>query len=127
MFVFRTEYFIASALLFLIEIIIALFWKDVFVRPFLGDVLVVILIYCFFRIFLNVNYLKLAAAVFVFACGIEILQYFDFVNMLGLENNRILSVALGRTFEWKDFVAYFMGFILIVGFEKVLNKDGQRI
>lgn len=123
MLVFRTKYFIAAALLFLIEIIIALFWKDSFVRPFLGDVLVVILIYFFLRIFLNVSYLKIAIGVLAFACCIEVLQYFDFVKMMGLESNPILSVALGRTFEWKDFGAYLIGFILILAGENLLNKN----
>ena len=103
-----------TVVLFLTEVSIALFIEDSVVRPFIGDVLVVVLIYCFLRIFLNLNYWKTAFGVLLFACLIEILQYFDYVKLLGLEQNRVLSVALGRTFELLDFIAYFAGFLLII-------------
>ena len=102
--------------------IIALFVKDTLVRPFIGDCLVVVLIYCFVRIFLNVNYRWAAIGVLIFACMIEILQYFDYVKLLGLEHNRILSVAMGRTFEWLDFAAYFAGFLLIIISERLYER-----
>jgi len=122
MFGFNKNYFFLTLILFVVEICIALFITDKIIRPFVGDVLVVILIYCFLRIFLNVNYLKLALGVLIFAFTIEILQYFDYVKLLGLENNRILSVALGRTFELLDFAAYFVGFLLIILTEKFYKK-----
>ena len=115
---FSRNYLFLTIFFFLIEVVIALFITDTVIRPFVGDVLVVILIYCFLRIFLNVNYRKAALGVLIFACLIEILQYFDYVKLLGLENNRVLSVAMGRTFEWLDFVAYFVGFLLIILTEK---------
>ncbi|HEY8559175.1 MAG TPA: DUF2809 domain-containing protein [Pyrinomonadaceae bacterium] len=120
---FNGKYLFLSIIVFLIELAIALFVKDRFVRPFLGDVLVVVLIYCAVRIFLNVNFRRATLGVFLFACAIEILQYFDYVRRLGLEDNRILSVALGRTFEWLDFAAYFAGFLLILLFEKFYERD----
>ncbi len=107
--------------LFLTEIVIALFVKDTVIRPFVGDVLVVILIYCFLRIFLQIDYRKLAVGVLFFAFTIEILQYFDYVKLLGLENNRVLSIALGRTFAYEDFIAYFVGFLLIILVEKIIS------
>jgi len=119
---FNLKYPLLTVLLFLIELAIALFVKDALVRPFIGDALVVVLIYCFVRIFLNVDYRKAALGVLLFAFTIEILQYFDYVKLLGLEQNRILSVALGRTFEWLDFVAYFAGFLLIIIFEKLYKR-----
>ena len=110
-------------MLFLIELLIALFVTDKIIRPFVGDVLVIALIYCFLRIFLQIDYWKIALGVLLFACVIEVLQYFDYVKLLGLENNRILSVAMGRTFEWTDFVAYSTGFLLIVLSEKFIKKN----
>ena len=119
---FSRNYLFLTIFFFLIEVVIALFITDTVIRPFVGDVLVVILIYCFLRIFLNVNYRKAALGVLLFACSIEILQYFDYVKLLGLENNRVLSVAMGRTFEWLDFVAYFVGFLLIILTEKLYER-----
>ena len=119
---FNGRYFLLAVIIFFIEIFIALFVSDTLVRPFIGDALVVILIYCTLRIFLNVKYWKAALGVFIFACAIEILQYFDYVKLLGLENNRVLSVAMGRTFEWLDFAAYLAGFLLIMFSEKFYER-----
>jgi hypothetical protein len=63
---------------------------------------------------LRIDYWKAAIGVLLFACLIEVFQFFDYVKLLGLENNRILSVAMGRTFELSDFAAYFIGFLLII-------------
>jgi hypothetical protein len=122
-FAFNVKYLLLAAFLLGVEICIALFVTDSIVRPFVGDALVVILIYCFFRIFLNAAYWKAALAVFAFACFIEVLQYFDYVARLGLENNRALSVMLGRTFEWMDFIAYLAGFLSIILIESFLERN----
>ena len=45
----RLPYAIAALLLFLIELFIALFVHDTFVRPYFGDVLVVILLWCIIK------------------------------------------------------------------------------
>lgn len=123
-FVFNPKYFFLTVLLFAIEVSIALFFKDAFIRPFVGDVLVVILIYCFLRIFLSTAYWKIALGVFLFACLIEIGQYFDYVALLHLENYRAISVIMGRTFEWSDFIAYFIGFLLIILVERRRRQLG---
>ncbi|HEX8738128.1 MAG TPA: DUF2809 domain-containing protein [Pyrinomonadaceae bacterium] len=123
--VFNIKYLLLAAFLFAVEVGIALFIKDAVVRPFVGDALVVILIYCFFRIFFRVAYRKAALAVFAFAGLIEILQYFDYVARLGLENNRVLSVMLGRTFEWMDFVAYLAGFLFIILIESFFERKNS--
>ena len=121
----NTKYFILTIILFAAELLIATLIDDQIIRPFVGDVLVVILIYCFLRIFLKVAYWKVALGVLFFASMIEIFQYFDYVKLLGLENNRVLSIAMGRTFEWTDFAAYFMGFLIILFAEKILSKTAH--
>ncbi len=117
-------YLILAAVLFLTEILIALFLHDSFIRLFIGDVLVIILIYCTLRIFLRIEYWRAAIGVLLFACCIEILQYFDYVAILGLEKYRILSIAMGRTFEWTDFGAYYTGFLPIILSERAAEKRG---
>ncbi len=121
-FYFNKKYLLPSIFFFFVEVCIALFVTDKIIRPFIGDVLVVILIYCFLRIFLNANYWKIALGVLIFAFTIEVLQYFDYVKLLGLEQNRVLSIALGRTFELMDFVAYLVGFLLILLTEKFYER-----
>lgn len=121
--ILNKKYLFLTIALFLTEVLIALFVNDQFVRPFVGDVLVVVLIYCFLRIFLKISYWKIALGVLIFAFLIEFLQYFDFVKIIGFENNRIISVALGRTFSWFDMLAYLVGFGLIIAVEKALFKN----
>ena len=121
MFTFNKKYFYFTLLLFLIEICIAVFINDTFIRPFIGDVLVVILIYCFVRAFWNIHSSIIALSVLAFSYIIEILQYFSFVNKLGLQNNKILAVALGSTFDWKDIIAYTIGIIVVLWLENRTN------
>ena len=125
-FYFGKKYLWLAIFFFFVEVYIALFVEDKLIRPFVGDVLVVILIYCFLRIFLDVSFWKVALGALIFACLIEILQYFDYVKVLGLEQHRILSVAMGRTFEMLDFAAYFTGFLLVISSEKIYAKDKTR-
>lgn len=122
MFIFNKKYFYLTLLLFLIEVFIAIFSNDNLIRPLLGDVLVVILIYCFLRAFLNINSSIVALSVFAFSCTIEILQYFNFVKNLGLQKYKILAVALGSTFDWKDIIAYAIGTVIVLSLENKTNR-----
>jgi len=119
---FNKTYFTLALLAFIAETLIALFVNDQIIRPFVGDVLVVALVYFFASIFLRFDRRKIAFGAFIFACVIEVLQYFDYVKLLGLESNRILSVMMGRTFEYTDFAAYFLGLLLILLFEKIFRQ-----
>ena len=81
---FHKGYFGWSVLLFLTEVIIAVFVHDNFVRPYVGDLLVVILLYCFLKSFVDIRVEKAALYVLVFSFAIEGLQYFHIVRLLGL-------------------------------------------
>lgn len=121
-FTFSLKYLLLTVILFFIELAIALFVEDKIIRPYIGDTLVVCLIYCFLRIFLQADTWKIALGVLLFSFTIETLQYFDYVKLLGLEKNRILSVAMGRDFAWEDLIAYFAGFLLIIWGEKLYGR-----
>ena len=102
------------------EVFIAVFIKDGFVRPFVGDVLVVLLIYSFVRTFVDVrNHLWPAVCVLAFACLVEVGQYFEMASRLGLADNRIATIIIGTSFDWRDLLAYTVGFILILAAESV--------
>lgn len=113
----RIAYGIATTVLLGIELLIALFVHDRFVRPYVGDVLVVMVIYTFVRIFIPENVRLLPLYVFVFAAGVEVLQYFRIVEVLGLEHNRVLSVVIGATFDVKDIVCYGVGCVILGVYE----------
>ncbi len=123
---FRITYFIAFILLLLAEILIGAFINDSFIRPYMGDVLVVMLICAFFRIFMPEKPRLLPVFVCIFAAGVEVLQYFDFVSLPGLEENKIISIALGRTFDPKDIICYFAGGIIFFAAEEIRRKVNDR-
>ena len=107
----RIFYIISFLMIFCIEVLIALYVRDSFVRPYMGDALVVVLVYSFVRIFIPTGIPRLPFYVFLFACFVEILQYFQLVETLGI-TNRALRIILGSTFDWKDIVCYGAGCIL---------------
>ena len=119
----RLVYTIIFVLLFATEVAIAVFVHDSFVRPFVGDVLVVMLVCAFLRIFIPEKIKLMPVFATVFAVTVEVLQYFDFVKLLGLENNSVLSTALGRTFDIKDIICYIIGGAIFYAAETVLRRS----
>lgn len=118
----RLKYAAAFAALFIIEILIAVFVHDAFVRPYIGDVLVVMLVCAFLRILFPEKPVALPVYATLFAVLIEAMQYFDFVKMLGFENNPIISTALGRTFDIKDIICYIIGGAIFFAAEKLVRR-----
>mgnify|MGYP000874246776 CR=1 FL=1 len=109
---FSLKYFLLFVFIFIIEVLIAKFLTDQFIRPFVGDVLVVILIYCFFKSFLNFPSKNIAFGVLIFACCVEFLQLFHLVKLLHLEHNKIMRIAIGSVFNFKDIIAYCIGYFI---------------
>ena len=105
----RIKYGITFLFLLLVEVMIALYVHDNFIRPYIGDVLVVIVIYCFVRIWIPEKCRLLPLYVFLFAAAVEGLQYFNLVSVLGLEENVFMRVLLGSVFDWKDILCYGIG------------------
>lgn len=107
-------YLAASGLLLALLIVIAAYVHDRFVRPFMGDVLVVVWLYWLLAAFLKVKPLWLALATWLFACALEVGQYFNLVSVLGLQQYRAARIIIGATFDWQDLLAYSLGFMVIV-------------
>lgn len=119
---FKKQYFILVVLLFTIELLIALFVHDTIIRPYIGDLLVVMLIYCFLKSFLNVSVLTAAVSVLIFSFGVELLQYFKIVEVLGLQNSTIAKIIIGTSFAWIDLLVYTLGIIIVLIVEKVFSE-----
>lgn len=109
----RYIYIILTIILLTIEIIIALFIHDNFIRPYIGDVLVVMVLYTFIRIFIPERVKALPGYILCFAVLVEVLQYFKIVEVLGLADNRFFSVLIGSVFDIKDIICYTVGCVLI--------------
>jgi hypothetical protein len=110
---FSKKYAALSAGLFAVEMFIALFIHDRLVRPFVGDMLVVILIFTLCRTVIKDDYFRLALCVLIFSFAIEIGQYFNLISMLGLQHCRLARIIIGATFDFHDLLAYSAGIALI--------------
>lgn len=95
---------------------------DKIIRPFGGDVLVVVLIYAFVCSFLNINYKKIAFGVLLFSFLIEILQGFHYADLLGFEHNKTMRIILGTTFSYQDLICYFIEFLICWQIKKPVKE-----
>ena len=118
----RITYALMFVAILLIEVLIALFVRDKLVRPYVGDVLVAVLICCLCRVFITNKAPALPVYVFAFTTTVEVAQYFDVVKLLGLENNKLVSTLLGRTFSVADILCYAIGCLGFYLVEKAVRK-----
>jgi hypothetical protein len=125
MLTFNPKYFFFTLALFLIEVLIALYIRDSFIRPYFGDFLVVVLIYCAVKTFVKASRIKIAICVLLFAYTIEVLQYFNIVDRLGLSGNIVAKTVIGYGFEWWDMLAYTLGIITVLIVERVYEPSMQ--
>lgn len=101
--------YISAFIAFLfVEVFIALFIHDSIIRPYVGDVLAVVVVYCFLRIFMPPHKL-LPIWIFLFAVLVESLQYFNIASILGVSENSFLSILAGAVFDFQDIICYFIG------------------
>ncbi|MBR2328038.1 MAG: DUF2809 domain-containing protein [Clostridia bacterium] len=117
----RAFYGVLTAALFVIELIITLFVRDSFIRPYGGDILFAAFMCAFIRIFFPKKLTLLPLYVFLFSTAVEILQYFDFVKLLGLHKILFFVILLGRSFSVFDIVCYAIGCLLFF-FAELLAK-----
>ncbi|MDE6470353.1 MAG: DUF2809 domain-containing protein [Eubacterium sp.] len=118
----RIGYAVSTLLLIITEVLIALFVHDNFVRPYLGDGLVVIAVYCAVRIIAPTKCRLLPLYVFIFAVGVEVLQYFNIVALLGFENNAFMKTLIGSSFDVKDIACYAAGCAVLSVYEIIIAK-----
>ena len=121
----RLLYAFAAAAVFAVEVLIALFVHDSLVRPYIGDILAVVLVYLGLR---AVTPLPVVPAVIVtlgVAAAIEFAQLFHMLDALGLSHNRLARVVLGGVFDIKDLACYAVGAFAVLIVE-VLRDKGRR-
>ena len=123
MFKFNIYYFIAFIILFIGEVLIALYAHDEFVRPLLGDFLVVIMLYCLVKSVVKKQEFEIGLFVLIFAYLVELGQYYQLVKLVGLGDNQLANIVFGNFFSWVDIVMYTLGIMLVLTFEYLRLKD----
>ena len=118
----RLIYGVLFCVILIIETLIALFVRDDFIRPYIGDMLVTVLICAFARFFIPEKIKLMPLLVFAFSSLVEIGQYFDFVKLLGLDDNVFISTLLGRTFSIADLICYAIGCIVFAVIDYIIKK-----
>lgn len=108
---FDLKSFIIFLIIFFIEVLIAKFVNDSFIRPYGGDILVVILMYYFCKAFIETKSIYLVIGTVLFAYLVEFGQYLKLVEILGIEN-KILRVVIGSSFSWGDILCYTIGGVI---------------
>lgn len=131
----RLIYLLSAGILFLLEICIALFVRDRFIRPYFGDVLVGILIWCAVRVILPERPAFLSPIVLAFCFLVEFLQGIHIVELLSLDGIPFFVTLIGNSFSVTDLVCYACGMLplfLIEWFRLLKNRkkseeDGDSI
>ncbi|MBB4806858.1 DNA integrity scanning protein DisA with diadenylate cyclase activity [Chryseobacterium defluvii] len=121
---FNLKYFLLTIFIFLTEVLIATKLKDFFfVRAYLGDVIVVILIYTFIRSFAKMNDQKLILGILAFSCLVEFAQYFNIAEKLGFREGSLMYIVIGNSFSWIDILCYAAGCFLLYLFVKIKSSE----
>jgi hypothetical protein len=115
----KSGYLIAALILFAIEVCIALFVRDTFIRPYIGDVLAVALVYAALRAATPLKLIPALALTLAIAFTIEIAQALNFLDAVGLRDNIIARTILGGVFDRSDLIAYTAGAAIIVAIEQI--------
>ena len=109
----KTKFLIISCSILLIEITIALFINDQFIRPIFGDYLASILVFYLLATFLKTDLNKIAILSLFISYTIEFLQYINILELLHLDKIKILNILLGNSFSWTDMLAYTLGIMTV--------------
>jgi len=120
---FNITYTIFALSLFIIELLIALFLKDGFIRHTFGDFLVVILMYCALKSIFSIQTLHAVIVVWVIAFIVECLQLTNILHYFGLDNNIIAKTIFGTSFHFSDLIAYSLGCLTILSLEHYKTKS----
>lgn len=109
----RYPYLILAILILVVELVIGLWVNDGFIRPYLGDFLVTILIYAFIMALVISNWKHSLWITMIICYSVEIAQYFHLVNVLQLGQYKLARIIIGTHFSWIDMLCYTLAGIAI--------------
>ncbi len=122
----RPRYLGLALAIFAAEVLVATRLAHIpFIRGSVSDLLVVPLLYFAIRTFRRVPPAPLAAGLFVFACAVEVGQYFHLADVLGLPPGSLWHILLGNSFSLMDMLMYGLGSIAAFGLDTRLLMAGR--
>ncbi|WP_448701841.1 DUF2809 domain-containing protein [Mucilaginibacter sp. AW1-3] len=111
---FNIRYFALTVILFFIELYIGFCVRDAIIRPYGGDLLIGIFIYCFLKSFINAPVMPVAILVLMVCYIAEVLQYLHFLNYMGWQNSHLARMVFGVGFSWIDMLCYTAGMLIVL-------------
>ena len=109
-------------LLFVTEIAIAVFHFHQWIRYYLGDLLIIPLLYCFIRMVTKFSIKATVILVMFIAFASEISQYYKLNEHLNITNKWLL-LLIGNSFSIIDIYAYILGLIPIYLIKKYRQNE----
>ena len=104
----RLPYAVSALVLLVTEVLIALYVRDAFIRPYGGDILVTVLLCCLLRALFSRRIPFLALWVLLFAFAVEFAQALGIASLIP-EGWTVLRIAVGSSFSVWDLVCYTVG------------------
>lgn len=119
----RIPYIVAVFVLLVLEILIGLYVRDDFIRPYGGDILVTVLLCALARAI----YPRFSPAVpvFIFACAVELTQWLGLAKLLGVEGT-VIGIIIGSSFSWIDIVCYGVGCVAFAAVEWAVFRLNKK-
>ena len=114
---FHLTYFLITLVLFGVEIFIGVCLHDAVIRPYGGDLLAVVLMYCGVRSFWALPVVPLSLSILVFSYLVETGQYFHLADRLGFTRPSLMRTLIGTYFTWVDILSYTLGIGLVLASE----------
>lgn len=121
----RLPYIIAAVILLITEIIIGLYVKDDFIRPYGGDILITILLCCIARAVHPEKPKLLALYVFIFATVVELVQASGLTRIIA-NGSKLLLTLMGSSFSFIDILCYAAGCAVFVIAEWVVCRKKRN-
>ena len=118
----RVVYAAGACILLAAEILIALFVRDSFVRPYGGDILVTVLLCCLLRAFFLFWIPYLPLGVFLFAAAVEFAQALGIASLIP-HSWTAVRIIVGSSFSVGDLVCYAVGCVLFWGAERLILRS----
>ena len=111
----RLPYIIGVLLLTGVEVVIGVFDFNQFIRSYIGDVIIVWVLYCIFRSFVprKFNSYAVSLGILAFSFVVEFLQKAHIADVLGVEN-KLLRILIGTSYATEDLWCYAAGTAVIL-------------